>query len=229
MGIFDVPINELIIRTAEKLKSIPEISPPDWAQFVKTGVYKERPPVQKDWWFIRAAAILLKIQRIGPIGVSKLRTKFGGKKNRGVRPEHFFKGSGSIVRKILQQLEKAGLAKKAEKGIHKGRVISPKGSSLLDKVSAEIMKEMNIVIPKKPAEQLKIAQPKKAKKKKKKTAKRAPRKRVSKKKPATEEMPAENAVQEPESKEITPAETAVQEPESKKIKPAEKAAEAKEE
>ena len=62
-------------------------------------------------------------------------TYYGQKKNRGVKPEHFYKGSGKIVRVILQQLELEGLIKKVEKGIHKGKIITPKGQSLLDQLA----------------------------------------------------------------------------------------------
>lgn len=139
--IYDVPISELIQKAAEELKNIPEIKAPEWALMVKTGAHKERPPMKKDWWHTRAAAVLRSIHKLGPVGISKLRTKYGGKKNRGVRPEAFRKGSGSIIRKILQQFDSAGLTKKAEKGIHKGRVITAKGKKFLDNVAANIMKE----------------------------------------------------------------------------------------
>ncbi len=171
MGIHDVPKDELIERTAEELKKINEIKPPEWAAFVKTGAHKERPPVREDWWYVRTASVLRKLTVYGLIGVSKLRTKYGGRKNRGVKPEKFYKGSGNIIRKILQQLEKAGLAKKSEKGIHKGRVITPKGASLLEKVSSEIMKEKGIILPKLPKEELKI-EGKKLKKKTRKTVRK---------------------------------------------------------
>ena len=75
-----------------------------------------------------------KVSLRGPIGVAKLRSMYGTKKNRGVRPERFYKGSGKIVRVILQQLEAEGLVKKVEKGVHKGKIITPKGQSFLDKV-----------------------------------------------------------------------------------------------
>jgi len=186
MTIYDVPINELILKAAEELKKIKEIMPPSWADFVKTGMHKERPPVQKDWWYIRAASVLNAINKLGPVGVSKLRTKYGGKKNRGYRPEKFFKGSGNILRKILQQLEKAGFAAKADKGIHKGRIITPAGLALLGKVAAAIMIEKKIIIPKKSTEELKVETPRK--KNAKKVAKQVTRKRRSKK---TEEGAAE--------------------------------------
>jgi small subunit ribosomal protein S19e len=138
MGIYDVPTNDLIEKTAVKLKAIDQITPPEWAKFVKTGVHKERPPVNPDWWYIRAASVLRKIHILGPVGVAKLRRKYGGKKNRGVQAEKTFKGSGNIVRKILQQLEAAGLAAQTVKKTHKGRVITPKGMSLLEKTAQEL-------------------------------------------------------------------------------------------
>ena len=137
---YDIDAQELILKTAEELKKIPEIKPPAWAAFVKTGMHKERPPVNDDWWYMRAASVLRIVYRLGPIGVSKLRTKYGGKKNRGHKKEHFYKGSGSILRKSLQQLEKAGFIKFAEKGVHKGRIITPKGKSFLDKIATESSK-----------------------------------------------------------------------------------------
>ena len=135
---YDVDPQELISKAAEELKKIPEMKAPLWAAFVKTGMHKERPPVNEDWWYFRGASVLRSIYRFGPVGVSKLRTKYGGKKNRGVKKEHFYKGSGSILRKALQQLEKAGLVKFAEKGVHKGRVITPKGKTFLDKIATQI-------------------------------------------------------------------------------------------
>ena len=89
---------------------------------------------------MRAAAVLRSVALLGPIGVSKLRTKYGGRKRRGHKPSRFRRGSGSVLRKVLQQLEKAELIKFVEKGVHKGRVVAPKGASLLDKTSIQILK-----------------------------------------------------------------------------------------
>ncbi len=135
---FDVDRNTLIERVAEELKKNNNIKPPEWAAWAKTGVHKERPPVRQDWWFTRAAAVLIRINSLGPIGVSKLRTKYGGKKRRGHKPPHFRKGSGSIIRKVLQQLEKAGCIKQTNIKGRKGRVITAAGRSLLDKTATAI-------------------------------------------------------------------------------------------
>jgi small subunit ribosomal protein S19e len=153
--IYDVPQNELVERVALKLKTNSKISPPAWAAFSKTGVSKERPPMRQDWWHVRTAAVLLKIYKKGPIGVAKLRTYYGSKKNRGVKPELFKKGSGNIIRKSLQQLDAAGFTKKAEIGVHKGRVLTKEGKMFLESVSQDLkanptVKQKKIIIAEKP-------------------------------------------------------------------------------
>lgn len=137
--VYDVPAWPLIKKTAEKLKRIEEIKPPEWAPFVKTGPHKEKPPEQSDWWYIRAAAVLRKVYIYGPVGVERLRAKFGGRRDRGSKPYHPVKGSGSIIRKSLQQLEAAKLIKYEE---GKGRVISSEGRRMLDNLAYEVEKEL---------------------------------------------------------------------------------------
>ncbi len=134
----DVDPQDLINLTKEELKKMKEIVPPEWSLWVKTGVSRERPPEQDDWWFIRTAAVLRKVYLNGPIGIERLRKEFGGRKNRGHKPEHFYPGSGSIMRKILQQLEEVGLVKKLGR---KGRAISPKGQKFLDNLAYKLVKK----------------------------------------------------------------------------------------
>jgi small subunit ribosomal protein S19e len=140
---YDVPADLLIRKVAEELKKRPEFTPPDWAAFVKTGVHKEMPPEDPDWWFVRAAAVLRRVYVDGPIGVERMRSFYGGKKNRGSRPSQFRKGSGSILRKSLQQLETAGFV------IHDktGRRVSPAGASLVDNIAHSLKPDVSKIIP----------------------------------------------------------------------------------
>jgi small subunit ribosomal protein S19e len=139
--VYDVDANDLIEKAAQEIKNNEAFKPPVWADYVKTGVHRERVPLNKDWWYVRAAAILRTLYRYdSAVGVSKLRVKYGGKRRRGYRPPHFYKGSGNIIRKILQQLEKAGFAKKEEKSQHKGRYITKEGKSFLDKIATQLYK-----------------------------------------------------------------------------------------
>ncbi len=143
--VYDVPADILIDRLSKYLKeNVREVKPPEWAAYVKTGSHVERAPHNLDWWYVRAASILRKLYIKGPIGVSRLRKLYGGRKRRGVKPAHFRKAGGSIIRHILQQLEEAGLA---EKDGNRGRVLTPKGRSLLDAMAARIKRELEREIP----------------------------------------------------------------------------------
>ncbi len=136
---YDVPANLLIPKVAEQLKQDKKMSPPDWSKYVKTGVHREKSPTNPDWWFERAAAVLRKVYIKGPIGSSRLAAEFGGRRDRGSKPYHARKGSRSIARHSLKQLEEAGYLVKQNK---KGRVISPTGRKMLDKISKDVLKEL---------------------------------------------------------------------------------------
>jgi small subunit ribosomal protein S19e len=129
--VYDVPGIELIKEITKELKQNKNIIIPEYANYVKTGAHKERAPQQEDWYHIRMASILRRIYLDGPTGTEALRTYYGGRKNRGVRPHKHVKASGKIIRNCLQALEKEGLIKKEKKG----RIATRKGVALLNKAS----------------------------------------------------------------------------------------------
>jgi small subunit ribosomal protein S19e len=139
MDIRNVPPQKLIHAVAEELKKIDVIRYP-YKVPIKTGVCCERPPQQKDFWYIRCAAIMRQLYLHGPVGVERLRTHFGKRRRRGHAPPKFMKAGGKFIRTMLQQLEQAGLAQKVEKP-RKGRVLTPKGISLLHQVAKRIAQE----------------------------------------------------------------------------------------
>ncbi|MFW5705009.1 MAG: 30S ribosomal protein S19e [Nanoarchaeota archaeon] len=119
-------------KLVEEIKKVKEVKPAEWAPFVKTGAHKERTPENPDWWFVRAASVLRKVNKFGPIGANNLAKQYGGRKNRGFKPEKKYSGSRNIVRKCLQQLEAAKLIEKS-KGPRAGKVITKKGKELLER------------------------------------------------------------------------------------------------
>jgi small subunit ribosomal protein S19e len=131
--LYDVEANAYVKALAEKLKDMEEFEMPQWAWFVKTSTARARPPME-GWWHLRAASILRQLYINGVIGVSKLRTRYGGKKDRGMAPNRFFKGSGKIIRVILQQSEKAGFVEKV-KDKKCGRKLTKKGKEFLDEAA----------------------------------------------------------------------------------------------
>jgi len=141
VSVKEVPPDLLIREVAKYLKeNVKEVKPPVWAPIVKTGPSKERPPDDPDWWYVRAASLLRKLYLLQPIGVGRLASYYGGRKDRGMKPEHHMDGGRNNIRKILQQLEQSGLVTKTKKG----RMLTPEGMSLLDRTAVRIKKEMKV-------------------------------------------------------------------------------------
>ncbi|MFH1237067.1 MAG: 30S ribosomal protein S19e [Candidatus Aenigmatarchaeota archaeon] len=138
MMINEVPTDKLIEKLSQELEKMEAMQQPEWARFVKTGVCKERPPSQKNWWYIRSASVLRRLYIEGPIGVSRLRRLYGSRKRRGHKPEHRYPASGSVIREIFQQLEKAGLIKNEKR---KGRSLTAKGKMFLNEASKGVAKQ----------------------------------------------------------------------------------------
>tara|TARA_Y100000310_G_C20672881_1_gene811246 strand:+ start:260 stop:673 length:414 start_codon:yes stop_codon:yes gene_type:complete len=127
--------NKLIKATAEQLQGKMEM--PEWAKYVKTGSGKERQPDDAQWWFVRSASVLRKIYLNGPVGVQRLRSVYGNLKNRGHKPSKFRRGSGKILRVILQDLEKTGYVVQSKTN-KKGRIVTSEGQKFLDNVAKSI-------------------------------------------------------------------------------------------
>lgn len=137
----DVPAQIMITEIAKDLKTNKKVKMPEFAQFVKTGCSRERAPQDADWWFMRMASILRKVAINDKTTVNSLRTYYGGRKNRGVKPEEFRKAGGKIIRVCLQDLEKLQLISKSDE--KKGRIITPAGQKYLDKMATEILKDFD--------------------------------------------------------------------------------------
>ena len=134
-NVYDIPPGKLIEATAADLKDKVKLKRPDWSLLVKTGADKERAPENEDWWWVRAAAVLRKIYVDGPVGVQRLRVVYGGRENKGRKPEKFRRAGGKILRTILQDLDGVGFTEKAGTA---GRRVTPKGKSYLDRIASTV-------------------------------------------------------------------------------------------
>ncbi|MFW9899552.1 MAG: 40S ribosomal protein S19 [Candidatus Thorarchaeota archaeon] len=141
MSIYVVEAKALMQIIAEKLKeSYSEIvKPPEGSEFWKSAFFKELAPKDhENFWYVRCASLLRKVKKFGPIGVNRLRKKYGGRNKRGSGLNHSSKGSGKIIRVALQQLEEANLIAKTEKN---GRIVSSEGTSLLERTAYSILRK----------------------------------------------------------------------------------------
>ncbi|MGQ9515265.1 MAG: 30S ribosomal protein S19e [Thermoproteota archaeon] len=133
--VYDVPADALIEHLAKYLKSsVEQVKPPPWAFYAKTGAHKEKPPENPDWWYLRSASLLRRLYIFGPMGVSRLRKVYGGRKRFPMRRAHSVRAGGSPIRKALQQLEQAKFVSHSKKG----RILTNEGKSLLDRMAAEV-------------------------------------------------------------------------------------------
>jgi small subunit ribosomal protein S19e len=135
----DVPADKLISKMVEKLKANEKIVAPEWAAYAKTGIHREKAPTEKDWWHRRVAAVLRKVYIYGPIGTEQLSAKFGGKRDRGSKPNKSRSGSRAIIRLSLRQLEAGGYVTPYKK---LGRQVAPQGQKLLDAAAREAMADL---------------------------------------------------------------------------------------
>jgi small subunit ribosomal protein S19e len=83
--------------------------------------------------------VLKQIYKKKVLGVNRLRTKYGSKKNRGFKPERFVKAGGKIIRTILQQADKAGFTESVKdlRGVKEkrmGRKLTEKGRKFMEEL-----------------------------------------------------------------------------------------------
>lgn len=137
--VFDVPAEDLISKLSDQLKKDKKINPPEWASYVKTGPHVEKIPQNRDWWYTRCASLVRKVYLHGPIGISDLKSYYGGRKRIGYNLDHHKDAGGAIIRNALQQLEASGYVEKKSKG----RSISNEGMKRVDRLATEIFKDIS--------------------------------------------------------------------------------------
>ncbi|MDE1870769.1 MAG: 30S ribosomal protein S19e [Candidatus Micrarchaeota archaeon] len=131
-NVYDVKSSDVVRLAAERLKG--KIVKPSYVDFVKSGPNKERVPDDVDFFYVRSASILRQVYINGPIGVSRLRTRYGSRKEHVVHRRHHIRAGGSIIRDALQGLEKLNYVKNTRSG----RIITPQGRSFMDKIAKEL-------------------------------------------------------------------------------------------
>jgi len=142
--IYDAPADPVIGALTEHLAGVDAIEAPEWIEFAKSGVGRELPPEQDDFWTRRAASILRKVGMDGPVGIGSLATYYGDSKDGStryrVRPPSSTDGSRNVIRTVCQQLEDAGYVETTESS---GRRITAEGQELLDDTATEVIEDLD--------------------------------------------------------------------------------------
>lgn len=134
----DVNPHEFVKAYSAHLKRSGKMELPEWVDIVKTARFKELPPTDPDWYYIRAASMARKIYLRQGIGIGGFQKIYGGRQRNGSRPPHFCKSSGAVSRNILQELQKMGIIDVDPKG---GRLITSQGRRDLDQVAGTVPAE----------------------------------------------------------------------------------------
>ena len=134
----DVQSDKFIAAYAEVLKNNDKFIVPKWVDIVKTGCHKELPPMDVDWYYVRAAAIARKIYLRQGTGIGALKKRFGGSYRRGAAPERHQDAAGGLIRTILLNLDDLNMTEKCEKG---GRKVTRSGQQALDLVAGQVARE----------------------------------------------------------------------------------------
>jgi len=134
----DVGAAAFITGLADHLKNKQEFEVPVYADIIKTGIHKNNSPYDDDWFYVRAAAVARQVYIHRGIGVGALRRHFGGAQRRGTRRQKFVKGSGGLIRNILQQLENLGYVEQDDQG---GRIVTDEGQGALDQVAHAVVNQ----------------------------------------------------------------------------------------
>ena len=113
---------------------------------MKTACYKDLAPYDSDWLYVRAASVAYQLYIRGKVGVSALKSHYGGKQRNGVRPPKHHQGAGKVIRYCLKQLEDAGLVGKVsyqgENGseVSDGKTLTKKGTTDMDRIASGLLK-----------------------------------------------------------------------------------------
>ncbi len=77
------------------------------------------------------------------VGVGTLKSHFGKKKRRGVKPPKFTKAAGKVIREVLTQLKKNGYVENYATDNERtlGLVLTKQGRTELDKIATRIVKK----------------------------------------------------------------------------------------
>lgn len=136
---------KFIEKLSVSLKEEKKIEAPQEAEYIKTGHRQELSPTNPNWYHIRVASVLRKLYIEELTNPAKAKNGFGtlwfarvygGAKNNGHKPSHTVTGSKSLVRRILQTLEKAQLVSQVSRG---GRKLTSTGTAYLEEIAEKTL------------------------------------------------------------------------------------------
>ncbi|XP_044935355.1 40S ribosomal protein S19-like [Mustela putorius furo] len=108
---------------------------PEWVDTIKLAKHKELAPYDENWFYTRAVSIARHLYLRGGTGVGSMTKIYGGCQRNGVMLTHFSRGSKSVARRVLQDLEGLKMVGKDQDG---GPKLTPQGQRDLDRIAGQV-------------------------------------------------------------------------------------------
>ncbi|KAL0229959.1 hypothetical protein PCE1_003523 [Barthelona sp. PCE] len=140
-GLKQVTADQFIQACGLHLKNANILELPTEITYIKSAPGRELGPQDPDWFFKRAAAILRRVYIQPGIGLGGFAKYFGAKARNGHARNHGALAARGVIRRIIQNFEKAGLIEQSTKG----RVLSSEGRRVCDTVATNILKKTTFV------------------------------------------------------------------------------------
>ena len=111
-------------------------------EFVKCSYANELSPLDPDWFFVKAAAIIRQVykSKSKTLGIGSLKVQFGKRQRRGVNTNVRSNAGGKIIRDIVRQLKSISYVENyaSTDGVTMGLLVTRTGKAQLDKIAAGI-------------------------------------------------------------------------------------------
>lgn len=128
---------DLLKAIEDNLKDNSSIELPKNHDIIKTGRGRQNSPTSPDWFYARMAAIVRVVLKNGRVNLKTCCSRFGNRKDRGVKPTAFARGSKYVNASALNQLQAIGWLEKegdVSKLAEKGKEVL---TQIFEKISAE--------------------------------------------------------------------------------------------
>ncbi|KAM0681100.1 Rps19ep [Glugoides intestinalis] len=107
-SVYRVKAIPLVAAIKETLKNMSEIELPKNHDLIKTSHGKQYSPEDPNWFYTRMASVVRAAMRKGSVSLKGLARKYSCRKNAGVRPSRYSKGSDFVIQSAIEQLVKIG-------------------------------------------------------------------------------------------------------------------------
>lgn len=135
--VYRVKAAPLIEAIKETLKSNDAIVPPKDSDIIKTSNGKQQAPEDINWFYVRMASIVRYAMCKKRVSLKGLARKYSCRKNVGVRPSKYARGSEFVIESAIKQLINIGWFNFS----NKSDILTPTAKEVLGEIMEKVGQE----------------------------------------------------------------------------------------